>query len=89
MTILQLNPPLPVITPKGAGLAHLVLDYGIEYNLIFTVILNESGEIWSFPNKDVRGQMNITLGREEASEFSNVHIYDLNKGKKDHGRKGY
>ena len=28
--ILQLNPPLPLETTKGAGWAHVVIDYGPE-----------------------------------------------------------
>jgi len=63
MTILQLNPPIPMNTPKGAGLAHLLLDYGPEYNLIWTVFINQTGECWSFQNPEIRACKNITLGR--------------------------
>ena len=28
MTLLQLNPPLPLVTPKGKGLAYVLIDYG-------------------------------------------------------------
>jgi hypothetical protein len=28
--LVQLNPPLPLETPKGAGWAHFVIDYGPE-----------------------------------------------------------
>jgi len=28
--IVQLNPPVPVLTPKGSGITHLVIDYGPE-----------------------------------------------------------
>jgi hypothetical protein len=30
MSTLQLDPPIPVITPKGDGYAHLLIDYGPE-----------------------------------------------------------
>ena len=61
--ILQLSPPIPVSTPKGSGLAHIVIDYGIEHNLIWTVFLDKNGECWSFPNPEIRAQNNITFGR--------------------------
>lgn len=63
MSIIQLNPTIPIITPKGTGQAILVIDYGSEHHLIWTVILDETGEIWSFQNPHVRGQKNITMER--------------------------
>ena len=61
--IIQLNPTIPVDTPKGAGLAWFLLDYSEEHHLMWVVALDESGEIWTFPNIDVRAQKNITMGR--------------------------
>ncbi|HEX5508939.1 MAG TPA: hypothetical protein VFX37_10590 [Pseudolabrys sp.] len=61
--ILQLNPPLPMITPRGKGLAHFVIDYGIESHLHWTVALGDSGEIWTYPNPQVRMEFNHTIGR--------------------------
>jgi len=61
--ILQLNPPIPLNTPKGSGLAHLVIDMGCEHHLLWVVILDSNGEIWTFENPEVRGQKNITMGR--------------------------
>lgn len=63
MTILQLNPPIELQTPKGNGLAWLVIDNGIEYNLQWVVAINETGEIWTYSNPDVRATKNITQGR--------------------------
>ena len=63
MQILQLNPPIPLTTPKGAGYAWLVIDYGQEHNLMWTVAIDATGEIWTFSNKEVRAQKNITLER--------------------------
>jgi hypothetical protein len=62
--IQQLNPPLPVVTPKGNGLAHLVIDYGPEHNLLWVVFLDNGGECWTYANQDIRAQINITMGRE-------------------------
>lgn len=61
--ITQLNPSIPLITPKGGGQAILVVDYGPEYDLMFTVILDDNGECWTFKNSEVRGFPNPTLGR--------------------------
>lgn len=63
MMTLQLNPPLPLQTPKGEGLAWLVTDYGFEHALQWTVAINDTGEIWSFANHEVRATKNITMGR--------------------------
>jgi hypothetical protein len=61
--ITQLNPPIPVTTPKGAGFAHLVIDYGPEHNLFWVVFIDATGECWTYSNQDIRAQKNITLGR--------------------------
>lgn len=60
--ILQLNPPLHMHTSKGAGIAQLVIDYGLEADLMWVVALNDSGEIWCFPNWDVRLYGNESAG---------------------------
>ena len=63
MHILQLNPPIPVSCPKGKGVAWLVLDYGTEHDLMWTIALDESGELWTYSNKEIRAQKNITMDR--------------------------
>ncbi len=64
----QLNPPLPLETPKGTGLAHAVIDYGPEFDLLWVVFDDVTGECWTWPNPQIRGVKNITMGRctEEA-----------------------
>jgi hypothetical protein len=61
--MVQLNPPLPLSTPKGDGLALMLIDYGTEYNLMWVVAIDETCEIWTFQNPDVRVLKNITMGR--------------------------
>jgi hypothetical protein len=63
MTILQLNPPIPMSTPKGNGEAWLVVDYGAEHHLLWTIAIDATGEIWTYPNPEVRALTNITMGR--------------------------
>jgi hypothetical protein len=59
----QLNPPIPLDTPKGKGLAWLVIDYGAEHDLMWVVAINATGEIWTFRNPEVRAEKNVTMGR--------------------------
>ena len=84
--ITQLNPPLPLHTPKGPGLAHFVLDHGIEANLIWVVFLDEDGSCWSIPNPDIRMAWNWSAGRrkpedttppknEAANSNPRVHVF--------------
>lgn len=61
--ILQLNPTIPMCCPKGCGHAIAVLDYSQEHDLIWVIALDETGEIWSYANRHVRMQQNITMGR--------------------------
>ena len=66
--ITQPNPPIPVNTPKGNALAHMVIDYGPEHNLIWVCFIDATGECWSYDNKSIRAQMNITMGRFYAPQ---------------------
>lgn len=61
--ILQLDPPIPLVTPKGNGLAHFMIDYGIEHHLMWVCFQNDTGECWTWRNPDIRIENNITLGR--------------------------
>jgi len=61
--ILQLNPPVPLKTPKGPALAHFLIDYGIEHNLMWVCFQQQTGECWTWDNKDIRAEKNITSGR--------------------------
>jgi hypothetical protein len=63
--LLQLNPPMPVVTPKGKGMAQVLVDYGPEFDLIW-VVFQDDGECWSWRNQDIRAEKNITLGRDLA-----------------------
>jgi hypothetical protein len=60
--ILQLDPPLPLVTPKGSGIAHFVIDYGMEEHLLFVVALDDGGACWTFSNPEIRFAVNPTMG---------------------------
>lgn len=61
--MLQLSPPIPLETPKGNGLAWFVIDPGMEHDLQWVVCIDGTHEIWTYGNREVRGQKNITMGR--------------------------
>jgi hypothetical protein len=63
IVVTQLNPTIPVMTPKGKGYAHLVIDYSQEHDLHWVVFIDNSGECWTFPNSKIRIDTNITLDR--------------------------
>ena len=64
--ILQLDPPIWLETPKGQGLAHLVIDRGPEHDLEW-VVLHENGEVWCVDTPRVRACKNWTLNRTNTT----------------------
>jgi hypothetical protein len=58
---LQLDPPVWLETPKGPAYAYLVIDYGMDYHLLWVCFLKETGECWTFPNPEVRLATNPTM----------------------------
>jgi len=61
--ILQLKPPIPVVTPHGKAMAHVLIDYGPEYDLVWVCFQDKTGQCWSFNNKEITAQTNITFNR--------------------------
>lgn len=77
---LRLDPPIPLETPKGYGLAHFIDDYGIDHEDYWGVCLTETGEWWWFKNSEVRGCENKTLGRikkKPIAYFRGIPIYKM------------
>lgn len=70
--ILQLNPSIPVITPKGKAIAHAIIDSGIENNLQWVCFQDSTGECWTWSNPQIRAQINVTQGRNHISPFYNL-----------------
>ena len=62
--ILQLNPTIPLTTPHGRAIAHFLIDNGDEHHLLWVCIQDDTGEIWVWPNPDVHGRPNPTMGRK-------------------------
>ncbi len=61
--LVQLNPPIPVETPKGKGQAVIVIDYGPDFDLLWVVFDDHTGECWTWKNQYIRGVENITMDR--------------------------
>ena len=49
---MHLNPPVFLDTPNGPAMAHLVIDYGRNREVLF-VCSNNIGECWIAPNREV------------------------------------
>ena len=81
--IVQLNPPIPLKTPKGNALAQALIDYGIEHDLVWVCFQQDTGEVWCWRNPEVRAQTNITMGRKSNNQYSTTIIreWDYNTGK--------
>jgi hypothetical protein len=58
--ILQLDPTLPLDTPKGPADAHFLIDYGPEAHLLFVCFVRETGECWTWQSREVKLEKNIT-----------------------------
>jgi hypothetical protein len=74
LTILRLDPPIPLETPRGQGYAHFLQDAGDERDMLWTVF-HEDGQIWTWPNYEVRCCRNVTLSRpnpEKPMSFKSV-----------------
>jgi len=67
MIIFEPDNRVEVSTPKGDGIIWLVTDYGHETDTIYTVIINETGEMWQLRHKDIVVKNNITFGRNGNS----------------------
>ena len=65
--ILQLKPVLDVDTPKGRGHAEFLIDYGPEADLLWVVVIRDTGEIWTLSNSELRATANVSIGRKLAA----------------------
>ena len=68
--MIQLNPQIPVITPKGNGWVFFLIDRSQEHNLEWVVFLDDGGFCWTFNNSDIRIQKNLTFKRNSILQFN-------------------
>ena len=63
MMIFEPTNRVEVSTPKGDGIIWLVTDYGHETDTVYTIIIDETCELWQFTHKDMKIKKNITFRR--------------------------
>jgi hypothetical protein len=68
--ITRLDPPMPIMTPKGRALAHFLIDYGPEHDLMWVCFQDDSGECWTWENAQIRARVNTTMGRNNISKIT-------------------
>ena len=61
--IVQLDPYIPVDTPRGPGFCIAWIDYSEDHDTLWKVIITATREVWDVPQPLVRGVKNITMGR--------------------------
>jgi hypothetical protein len=66
-TLLRLDPPIWLTTPKGSGVAHVYADNGAESDSTW-VVFHDDGQIWEYPNSKVRAYKNTTLERDNPEK---------------------
>jgi hypothetical protein len=54
---------IEVTTPKGDGIILYMIDYGHETDTIYTIIINETGELWQYTHSQLIVKPNITFKR--------------------------
>ena len=59
----RIDPPLPLLTPKGKAMAHFVIDYGPEHHLLWVCFQDDTGECWSWANPEIKIQLNSSMLR--------------------------
>lgn len=52
--MLRLEPPVELVTPRGRARAVVLLDYGADTDLVWVCFQTDTGECWSWRNRDVR-----------------------------------
>jgi hypothetical protein len=63
MRIYEPKNRIDVITPKGEGIIWIITDYGHETDTIYTIIINQTGELWQYCHRDIKVKSNNTFGR--------------------------
>ena len=67
--IQRIDPPIPLMTPKGRAVAHWMIWSGPENDILWVCFQDETGECWTFENTEIRARLNRTLGRMKISNL--------------------
>jgi hypothetical protein len=69
VTLTRIDPAIPLRTPRGKAFAHFVDDCGDEREAMW-VCFGQDGQIWWWPNSQVRACPNFSLGRDRPEEYN-------------------
>lgn len=72
-------------TPKGLALAKFMIDRGVDSDLEWVTVLNDTGQILSFDNSEVQVTKSFTLGRRVGWEDFKYRAADPTRHAKQHG----
>jgi hypothetical protein len=50
-------------------LAHFIIDYGPEHDLMWVCFQDDTGECWTWENAHIRARVNHTMGRKKISRI--------------------
>lgn len=70
----RLEPPIPLITPKGRAMAHFLIDYGFEHHLMWVCFQDDTGECWTWDNPKIRLQPNQSANRLGTSQIGGMEL---------------
>jgi hypothetical protein len=48
-------------------MAHFIIDYGMENDLMWVCFQDDTGECWTWENAYIRARTNQTIGRRKMS----------------------
>lgn len=65
-TFNQLSPSIPLRSPRASGEAIACIDYGPEHDLLWVIIDDRTGQLWTVKNADVRAYKNVSIGRDSV-----------------------
>jgi hypothetical protein len=73
-TMLRLMPPIFVLTPRGQCYAHVLIDYGPDWNTVWLVALCDTGEVFHCDSSEVRFMGNEMLDIPHPKPFSGREV---------------
>ena len=66
--MIQLTPTIPLDTPKGSAKAHFLIDYGQEHHLLWVTFIDATGECWTWDNRQVKLQANVSMNQRTGQD---------------------
>ena len=74
MIALRLEPPIEVDTPAGRGYAIIWRDYGYDHDDLWTCVIAETKQFWTYRNKDIRAVDNVTFGVGQLADIAAANL---------------